>query len=87
MFLPSRNPFKCREEVLYLPNVLTFFPLTGGCSEGLDMSRFFFKYNCCNRLKLSLLLSQTTTIIPVHEVDTVVCVVIVRQYIIISISY
>ena len=27
-------------------NVLTFFPLTGGCSEGLDAFRFFFKqYN------------------------------------------
>ena len=27
----------------HLLNVLTFFPLTGGCSEGLDASRFFFK--------------------------------------------
>ena len=26
-------------------NVLTFSPLTGGCSEGLDAFRFFFKYN------------------------------------------
>ena len=25
-------------------NVLTFFPLTGGCSEGLGAFRFFFKY-------------------------------------------
>ena len=24
-------------------NVLSFFPLTGGCSEGLDASRFFFQ--------------------------------------------
>ena len=24
-------------------NVLTFFPLTGGCSEGLGAFRFFFK--------------------------------------------
>ena len=24
-------------------NVLTFSPLTGGCSEGLDAFRFFFK--------------------------------------------
>ena len=24
-------------------NVLTFFPLTGGCSEGLDAFRFFFE--------------------------------------------
>ena len=26
-------------------NVLTFSPLTGGCSEGLDTFRFFFKHN------------------------------------------
>ena len=26
-----------------LLNVLTFFPLTGGCSEGLDAFRFFFE--------------------------------------------
>ena len=25
-------------------NVLTFFPLTGGCSEGLDAFRFFLKH-------------------------------------------
>ena len=25
-------------------NVLTFFPLTGGCSEGLDAFIFFFKH-------------------------------------------
>ena len=36
------NPFKCHEEFFYLCslwshlNVLTFFPLTGGCSEDLD---------------------------------------------------
>ena len=41
MLLPYGNPFKCHEEVLYLQpmnsplNVLTFFPLTGECSEGL----------------------------------------------------
>ena len=29
----------------YLINVLTFFPLPGGCSEGLDAFRFFFKQN------------------------------------------
>ena len=50
---PSRkNPFKCHEEVLYLQpmispnlNVLTYSPpwLGGGCSEGLDAFRFFFK--------------------------------------------
>ena len=41
MLLPSGNPFKFHEEVLYLQpmnppnlNVLTFPPLTGGCSEG-----------------------------------------------------
>ena len=26
-------------------NVLTFFPLTGGCSEGLGAFRFFFKHD------------------------------------------
>ena len=25
------------------PNVMTFFSLTGGCSEGLDTFRFFSK--------------------------------------------
>ena len=49
MLLPSRNPFKCHEEVLYLqpmipPKRFDIFPLTGGCSEGLDAFRFFFKY-------------------------------------------
>ena len=27
-------------------NVLTFSPLTGGCSEGLGAFRFFFKHVC-----------------------------------------
>ena len=49
MLLPSVNPFKCHEEVLSLQamihlNVLTFSPLTGGCSEGLDAFRFFFEH-------------------------------------------
>ena len=41
MLLPSGNPFKCHEEVLYLRPMIPpkrfdiFFPLTGGCSEGL----------------------------------------------------
>ena len=49
MLLPSGNPFKCHEEVLYLQpkrshlNVLTFSPLTGGCSEGLGAFVFFLK--------------------------------------------
>ena len=48
MLLPLGNPFKCHEEVLYLqpmisPKRLTFFPLTGECSEGLGAFRFFFK--------------------------------------------
>ena len=53
MLLPSGNPFKCHEEVLFLQhmipptwyqvNVLTFSPLTGRCSEGLGAFRFFFK--------------------------------------------
>ena len=50
------NPIKCHEEVLSLQpmmtpkfffkhlNVFTFFPLTGGCSEGVVAFRFFFKY-------------------------------------------
>ena len=48
MLPPSGNPFKCHEEFLYLQpsrshllNVLTFFHLTGGYSEGLDAFRFF----------------------------------------------
>ena len=41
MLLPSGNPFKCHEEVLYLqltipPKRFDILPLTGGCSEGLD---------------------------------------------------
>ena len=46
------NPFKYHEEDLYLqpmtpPNNKCFdiFPLTGGCSEGLDAFKFFFKHN------------------------------------------
>ena len=48
MLLPSGKPIKFHEEVLSLRsmiphNVLTFSPLTGGCSEVLDAFRFFFK--------------------------------------------
>ena len=50
MLLPSGNPFKCHEEVLSLQpmiplklNVLTFPPLIGECSEGLDAFSIFFK--------------------------------------------
>ena len=48
MLLPSGNPFKCHEEVLYLqpmipPKRFDIFPLTGGCSEGLGAFNFFFK--------------------------------------------
>ena len=48
MLLPSGNPFKCYEEVLYLqsmipPKRFDIFPLTGGCSEGLDAFRFSLK--------------------------------------------
>ena len=59
---PSGNPFKCQEEVLFLqplipPKRFDFFPPTGGCSEGLDAFRFFFKHlpgnsNTTNVLKL-----------------------------------
>ena len=46
MLPPSGNPFKCYEEVLDLqpmipPKLLTFFSLTGECSEGLGAFRFF----------------------------------------------
>ena len=46
-YLPLGNPFKCHEEVLYLQSVIPpkrfdIFPLTRGCSEGLDAFRFFF---------------------------------------------
>ena len=50
MLLPSGNPFKCHEEVLYFQLLIPpkrfdiFFPLTGGCSEGLGAFRFFFKH-------------------------------------------
>ena len=30
--------------ITYDPTQTTFFPLTGGCSEGLDAFRFFFKH-------------------------------------------
>ena len=48
MLLLSGNPLKCHKEVLSLQpmiplNVLTFSPLTRGCSEGLDAFKFFFK--------------------------------------------
>ena len=50
MLLPSGNPFKCHEEVLYFQLLIPpkrfdiFSPLTGGCSEGLGAFRFFFKH-------------------------------------------
>ena len=45
----SLNPIKCHEEVLSMQPVfsskrLTISPLSGGCSEGLDALRFFFKH-------------------------------------------
>ena len=44
MLLPSGNPFKYHEEVLYLqpmipPKRFDISPLTGGCSEGLGAFR------------------------------------------------
>ena len=51
MLLPSGNPFKCHEEVLYFQLLIPpkrfdiFFPLAGGCSEGLGAFRFFFKHD------------------------------------------
>ena len=54
MLLPSGNPFKCHEEVLYFqllipPKRFDIFPLTGGCSEGLGAFRFFFKHTSAVR--------------------------------------
>ena len=49
MLLPSANPFKCHEEVLYLQPMIPpkrfdiFPPLTERCYEGLDAFRFLFK--------------------------------------------
>ena len=51
MLFPSGNPFECHEEFfLYLQPLISpkrfdiFFPLTGGCSEGLGAFCFFFKH-------------------------------------------
>ena len=47
MLFPSGNPLKCHKEVLYLQPLIPpkrfdiFFPLTGGCSEGLGAFWFF----------------------------------------------
>ena len=49
MLLPSGNPFKRHEEVLFLQPMIAskrfdiVFPLAEGCSEGLDAFRFFLK--------------------------------------------
>ena len=48
MLLPSRNPIKCHEDLCLRDlcshlNGVTFPPLSGGCSAGLDTIRFFFK--------------------------------------------
>ena len=48
MLLPSGNPIKCHEEVFvfaaYVPaKRFDISSLAGGCSEGLDAFRFFFK--------------------------------------------
>ena len=49
MLFPSGNSFKCHEEVLYLQPLIPakrfdiFSLLTVGCSEGLDVLKFFFK--------------------------------------------
>ena len=69
MLLPSSgNPFKCHEEIFSLQpmippklNVLTFSPLTGGCSEGLDALRFFFK-QYSDRRKICFIRSRAFTI-------------------------
>ena len=43
MLLPSGNPKRfCTCSLRFHLNILTFFPLTGGCSEGLDAFIFFY---------------------------------------------
>ena len=62
MLLPSGNPFKCHEEVLFLQPMIPpkrfdiFSPLTKGCSDGLDAFIFFFQNH---RICLELGRSQT----------------------------
>ena len=51
MLLLSENPLECHEEVLslqpmILPKRFDIFPLTGGCSEGLDAFSFYFNLQC-----------------------------------------
>ena len=49
MLFPSGNPFKGHKEVLYLQPLIPpkrfdiFYPLTGGCSEGLRALGFSLK--------------------------------------------
>ena len=72
MLLPSGNPFKCHEEVLYFqllipPKRFDIFPQTGGCSEGLGAFRFFFKQP--NLSILSLMGRKTSKVeSPLHTV-------------------
>ena len=58
------EPFTCHEEVLFLQPMIPpkrfdiFFPLTEGCSEGLDAFRFFFKQSRRSRRVLNFLLNN-----------------------------
>ena len=60
MLSASGNLFKCHEEVLYLQPLIPpklfdiFSPITGGCSEGLGVFWFFFKYLGSKKLNLLL---------------------------------
>ena len=60
MLLPLGNPFKCHEGVLSLQPMIPherfdiFSPLTGGCSEGLDTFRFFFKKYMKHRQSMAI---------------------------------
>ena len=62
MLLPSgNNPFKYHEEVLYLqpviqPKRFDIFPLTGGCSEGLDAFIFFLLNNSIDHVVMIYIL-------------------------------
>ena len=65
MLLPSGNPFKYHEEVVYLHPMIPpkrfdiFSPLIEGWLEGLDALRIFFKklqFLCCPMALLSYII-------------------------------
>ena len=58
-------------------NVLTFFPLTGGCSEGLDASSFFSKYTF--RINLELVHEYCNKKVSTVQFSTVVCIIFISK--------